>query len=300
MDRMTAMTTLVLVIDSGSFSAAARQLNVGQPAVSKTIAQLENRLGVRLLVRSTRGLTPTEAGIRYYERAKRSIEEANEAEADARNAGAGLTGTLRLSAPTTFARLHIVPHLSQFMDAHPNLTIELILDDRIIDLVREGIDLSLRIGTLADSAAVARKIGHSNRSVIATKAYLAANGEPQTPADLSHHKTLIYTQGRHDCWSFTGRNGSVASVTVTGQLRANSAEGIRAAVLADMGITIATDWMFAPELASGAVQRILSSWSLPPTDLWAVFPTGKLASAKARAFSDFVAGIAARSPVEGL
>jgi DNA-binding transcriptional LysR family regulator len=204
-----------------------------------------------------------------------------------------LTGTLRSSAPTTFARLHIVPHLPQFMASHPSLTIELILDDRVIDLVREGIDLSLRLGALTDSAAVARKIGHSPCSVIASTTYLATHGAPQTPADLSQHHAVIYTQGRNDCWSFAGPEDSIASVTVSGHLRTNSAEGIRAAVLADMGLTIASDWMFAPELASGAVQRLLPQWSLPPMDLWAIFPSGRLVSAKARAFTEFVAGLVA-------
>lgn len=291
MDRMTAMTTLVRVIDTGSFSAAARQLNVGQPAVSKTIAQLEEVLGVRLLVRSTRGLTPTEAGLRYAERARRSIEEADEADIAARGAGAGLTGTLRASAPTTFSRLHIVPRLSEFIREFPDLAIDLILDDRVIDLVEEGIDISFRMGDLPDSSAVARRIGQSRRSVLATQAYLVENGAPRSPADLTHHQSIIYSRGQSAAWSFTGPGGSQVSVAVTGRLRLSSAEGIRAAVLADMGLTIASDWMFAPELASGAVHRVLTDWALPTTDLWAVFPTGRLASAKARAFADFVAQI---------
>lgn len=289
MDRMTAMATLVRVVDTGSFSAAARQLNIGQPAVSKTIAQLEAWLGVRLLVRSTRGLSPTEAGLRYVDHARRSIEAASEAEAAARGASAGLSGTLRASAATTFARLHLVPRLPDFLAQHPDLSVDLILDDRVIDLIEEGIDVSLRMGDLVDSSAVARRVGQSRRSVLATEAYFAAHGEPQSPADLVHHQAVIYTQGHDNSWAFTGSAGTEVSVAVSGRVRVNNAEGVRAAVLAGVGLTIASDWMFAPELASGAVRRVLADWTLPSINLWAVFPTGRMASAKARAFADFVA-----------
>ncbi len=286
MDRFQAMAAFVRVVDSGSFSAAARQLGVGQPAVSKTIAQLENRLQVRLLVRSTHTLTPTVAGLRFYERARLAIQEADEAELEARGAGAGLTGRLRFSAATTFARLMIVPRLPEFLARHPSLDIDVILDDRVIDLVSEGIDIALRLGTLVDSSAVARKIASGGRSVVATPAYLAHAGTPKTPADLVHHHALVYSV-LSDSWTFR-RGDTETSVTVRGRLRLSAAEGIRAAVLADMGLAVASDWMFAPELASGAVTRVLPDWMLSPIDLWAIFPAGRLASAKARAFADFV------------
>ncbi|WP_323378513.1 LysR family transcriptional regulator [Skermanella mucosa] len=293
MDRLGAMVTLVRVIDTGSFSAAARQLNIGQPAISKTIAQLEDRLGVRLLTRSTRGLTPTEAGLRFYERARRSIEKADEAEIAARGEGAGLAGTLRIAAATTFARLHVVRLLPAFLAQHPRLIVELILDDRVVDLVEEGIDVSLRMGDLPDSSATARRLGSSPRAVLATCAYLDRAGTPRTPSDLAEHDSIIYTQGRSSTWRFR-RDGTEVSVAVTGRLRVNSAEGIRAAVLADMGLTIASHWMFAPELASGQVSIVLADWTLDPIDLWAVFPTGRLVSAKARAFTDMI-GVAMRN-----
>ena len=286
MDRYQAMATLVRVVETGSFSAAARQLNVGQPAVSKTIAQLENRLQVSLLIRSTHGLMPTEAGQRFYERAKAAIQEADEAELAARGAGAGLSGCLRVSAATTFARLHVVPLLPRFLEQHPELEIDVILDDRVIDLVAEGVDVSLRMGALPDSTAVARKLATGGRSVLATPAYLARAGEPQSPADLAGHEAVIYSQ-LPNVWSFM-RDGGAASVAVHGRVRVSAAEGLRAAVLADMGLTIASDWMFSPELASGAIRCVLDGWTLPSLDLWAVFPAGRMASAKARAFASFV------------
>lgn len=287
MDRWSAMATLVRVIDTGSFSAAARQLRVGQPAVSKTVAQLEDRLGVRLLTRTTRGLTPTEAGLRYYERARHAIEQADEAELAARGAGAGLTGTLRVSTATTFARLHVFGLLPAFLAEHPGLAMDLVLDDRVIDLVEEGIDVSLRLGDLPDSTASARRLATGPRSVLATRAYLDRCGVPRAPSDLAAHDSVIYTQGRSGAWRFR-RGGTETSVVVSGRLRVSSAEGIRAAVLADMGLTIASHWMFAPELASGHVRAVLTDWSLDPIDLWAVFPSGRLVSAKARVFADLV------------
>ncbi|MDK4723646.1 MULTISPECIES: LysR family transcriptional regulator [Rhizobium] len=285
MDRLQAMTAFVRVVETGSFSQAARQIGVGQPAISKTIAQLEDRLQVRLLIRSTHGLSPTDAGLRFFERARNAIQEADEAELDAKGAGAGLSGRLRICAATTFARIMVLPHLQHFMDTHPDLDVDVILDDRVIDLVSEGIDVALRMGELADSSAVARKLATGRRSVIVTPAYLERHGIPVVPADLSAHQAIVYTQ-LGNSWTFS-REGTQASVSVSGKARFSAAEGIRAAVLSHMGLAVASDWMFAPELADGTVKRVLEDWQLPPIDLWAVFPTGKLASAKARAFAEF-------------
>ena len=294
MDRYQAMATFVRVVETGSFSAAARQLNVGQPAVSKTIAQLENRLQVSLLTRSTHGLAPSEAGQRFYERARAAIREADEAEFAARGAAAGLSGCLRVSAATTFARLHIVPLLPRFLHQHPELEIDVVLDDRVIDLVAEGIDISIRLGNLGNSAAVARKLATGRRSVLATPGYLARAGEPRTPAELAGHEAVTHSR-LANTWSLT-RDGAEVSVAVHGRVRVTAAEGVRAAVLADMGLAVASDWMFANELASGAVRRVLADWALPPIDLWAVFPSGHMISAKARQFAGFVEGIMAESP----
>lgn len=288
MDRFQAMATFVRVIDTGSFSAAARQGNVGQPAVSKMIAQLEDQLGVRLVTRTTRGLSPTEAGQRYYERARRALEEADEAEVAARGAGKGLTGRLRISAATTFARLHIVPRLPAFMAEHPELALEVIMDDRVIDMVEEGVDVALRMGALPDSSMTARKLATGRRLLLATPAYLARAGTPASPAEIAGHEAVVYTRYEAAPWTFRHTAGAEASVSVGGRLRVTAAEGLRAAVLADMGLAVASEWMFTRELASGAVVEVLADWALPPIDLWALFPSGRLTSAKARAFADFV------------
>ena len=288
MDRLTAMETFVYVIESGSFSAAARLLDVGQPAVSKSIAQLEERLAVRLLLRSTRGLTPTEAGQAFYERAKRAIEEADEAELAARGSAGALSGRLRVSAAVTFARLHIIPRLPSFLERHPDLNIDIILDDENIDLLEHGIDVALRMGVLGDSTMTARRLARGRRCVVGSPAWFAKAGEPRTPADLVSHQAIVYEQaGGGNAWSFK-RGNTETSIAVAGRIRVNAAEGVRAAVLADMGVAITSEWMFAPEIASGAVKLVLADWELPSIDLWAVFPSGRMVTAKARAFVAWV------------
>jgi DNA-binding transcriptional LysR family regulator len=232
------MEAFVLVVDTGSFSAAARRLNVGQPAVSKLVAQLEDPLGVKLLVRTTRGLTATEAGLNYYERARRSIEEADEAELAARGAGSGLTGKLRICAAVTFARIHLMPRIPELLARHPDLEMEVVLDDRNVDLVQEGIDVALRMGRLADSTLTARRIASGRQAVLGTSAYFARAGEPAAPGDLIAHDAVIYDQrGGGAVWTFR-REGAELAVTLKGRLRATAAEGVRAAVLADAGIAI--------------------------------------------------------------
>lgn len=272
------------VVETGSFSAAARDLRVGQPAVSKVIASLEARLGVRLLVRSTRRLRPTEAGQAFHERARRVLDEADEAETAARGLGIGLEGRLRVCVPVTFARLHVAPRLGSFLGVHPKLRLELVMDDRNVDLLEENIDVALRLGALEDSGLTARKLLQGERIVVGSTEYLATRGVPKAPADLLAHEIIVYAQNvGGDEWHF--RRGSAdTSVRVQSRLAFTAAEGVREAVIAGLGLAIVSRWMMTPELASGIVVSILTDWSLPSIDLWAVFPTGRLPSAKARAF----------------
>jgi DNA-binding transcriptional LysR family regulator len=288
MDRLAAMEAFVVVVDTGSFSAAARRLNVGQPAVSKLVAQLEDRLGVKLLVRTTRGLTATEAGLNYYERARRMIEEVDEAELAARGAGRGLTGRLRICGAVTFARIHLMPHLPEFLARHPELEMEVVLDDRNIDLVQEGIDVALRMGRLSDSRLTARRIASGRHVVVGTPAYFEQTGEPTAPGDLAAHQAVIYDQeGGGGDWTFQ-RDDAEIGVTLKGRLRVSAAEGVRAAILANAGIAVASEWMFSPEIADRTVKVVLQDWELPRIDLWAVFPAGRTATTKARTFTQFV------------
>ncbi len=201
---------------------------------------------------------------------------------------AALTGRLRIGGAVTFARLHVVPRLPRFLAMHPSLDVEVFLDDRNVDLVEAGIDIALRMGDLRDSSLTARKIGQCRRVVVGAPGYFAAAGEPTTPAELAAHQAVIYDQrGGGAAWTFA-RGAAESAVTLKGRVRVTAAEGIREAVFAGMGLAVASEWMFAPEIASGRVRRILRDWRLPSLDLWAVFPTGRNASAKARAFAVFI------------
>jgi len=288
MDRLAAIEIFIRVVDTGSFSAAARHYDVGQPAVSKAVAQLEEWLGVKLLLRTTRALTPTEAGTSFYLRAKRAVDETDEAVLAARGTASGLSGKLRVSAAVCFARLHIVPRLPEFMKEHPSLDLELVLDDRNIDLVDEGIDVALRMGVLADSNMTARRIAEASRRIIGTPDYFKRHGIPRAPSDLLAHQAVIYTRdGGGEDWTFRKETAEV-SVKMQGRLKITATEGLRAAVFAEMGLAIASEWAFTPELKSGAVVSVMDDWVLPSISLSAVYPTGRLASTKARLFTAFV------------
>ncbi len=226
MDRLLAIETFVRVVDTGSFSTAARIQNIGQPAVSKMISQLEDWLGVRLLLRSTRGLTPTEAGLNFYPRARRTLEEADEAVLAARGTASGLSGRVRVSAAVCFARLHIVPKLPTFLAAHPDIEVDLLLDDRNIDLVEEGVDVALRMGALTDPAMSVRKIAERRRLVMATPDYFERQGKPETPGELIGHDAVIYTRDNGG-EAFTFRRGTEeTSVSISGRVHISATEGL--------------------------------------------------------------------------
>lgn len=298
MDRMHAMEVFVRVVETGSFSAAARDLRIGQPAVSKLVAALEDWLQVRLLVRSTRQLHPTDAGQAFYERARSTLAEADEAETAARGLGKGLDGRLRVCAPVTFARLHIVPRIGEFLDAHPNLRVDFVMDDRFIDLMGENIDVALRAGELTESSLTARKIATCDRLVVASPAYLARMGIPSAPSDLLDHTAIVYTQGVvAEDWRF--RRGTVDNfVRITTRLSFSAAEGVREAVVAGLGLAVSPRWVMEPELANGTVVPILTDWQLPSADLWALYPSGRLPTAKARAFVNwFEKSFSTRKPL---
>jgi DNA-binding transcriptional LysR family regulator len=294
MDRLAALEIFVRVVDTGSFSAVARSQRIGQPAVSKAVVQLEEWLGVSLLLRSTRNVVPTEAGRIFYERAKRTIEEADEAVVAARGSASSLSGKLRVSASVCFGRLHVIPNLSVFLAEHPDLEVELVLDDRYVDLVNEGIDVALRTGSMPDSNMTARRIAECRCVVVATPAYLQRHGTPKSPDELISHQAIIYTRrDGGDSWTFRKANAEVP-VVLQGQLKVTQGEGLREAVNYDMGFAVALEWLFSPELKSGKVVTILDDWTLPRGNLSAVYPTGRLASAKARAFVAFVERFMAR------
>lgn len=296
MDRLNALRVYARVVETGSFSAAARDLKVGQPSISKTVAQLEHSVSTRLLVRTTRRLKPTEAGLAFYERARRVLDEVEEAWSTARRASGGLDGRLRVSVPVTFARLHLAPRVGEFLALHPQLAVDFIMDDRNVDLFEAGIDVALRLGALPDSTLSARKLASCPRLVLASREYVKRAGRASEPADLLEHTAIVYSQtAGGDEWRFR-RGTAETSVRIRSRLSFSAAEGVRAAVNAGLGLAMVSRWMMAPELEAGSVVPLLRDWSLPPMDLWAVYPTGRMPTAKARAFVTWFASLIAERP----
>ncbi|TFW18683.1 LysR family transcriptional regulator [Duganella callida] len=291
MDLLSAMRAFVRVYESGSFSIAAKHLAIGQPAVSKSIAQLEDHLGNKLFLRSTRGLTPTDAAQTFFEHATRTLDEAELALRSVRGEPASLSGRLRVGGTITFIRQHVIPNMAAFLEQHPGLEIDLLLDDGNIGLVEEGAEVAFRMGRLPSSGLTARRIGQCRRIVVATPAYFARCSTPGRPQDLADHAAIVFSRGEGgEQLTFASGDKSVATQTIVlkPKLRISALEGVRAAVLAGLGIAVASEWIFTDELASGQVCVALADWELPRLDLWAVLPGGRHASPKARAFITFV------------
>ncbi|MFL6710513.1 MAG: LysR family transcriptional regulator [Massilia sp.] len=296
MDLLSAMRVFVRVYETGSFSAAARQLQIGQPSLSKTIALLEAQLDNRLFRRSTRGLTPTEAGQRFHEHAVRTLDEAELAIKAVRGEKASLSGKLHVSGTITFMSQHIIPAMGDFMEAHPRLEITLQLDDGNVGLIEEGVDVAFRMGRLASSALVAQRIGRCRRVVLATPAYLARHGTPQTLEQLSSHRAIVFSRGEGGDHIEFSQGDVRQDIVLHPALRVSAMEGLRSAVLAGLGLAVASEWIFTQEIRTGEVREVLCDWSLPQLDLWAVLPGGRDANARARAFIAFVREQLAASP----
>lgn len=289
MDLINTMRSFVRVYETRSFSAAAKDLNLSQPSVSKAVAQLEQELGVQLFLRSTRGLTPTDAGQKFYEHSTRTLDEADLAVRAVKDANAPLTGRLRVSGTITFMRQYIIPKLPIFMEQHPRLSIDLLLDDGNIDLVEEGAEVALRMGKLASSNLTARKIGQCRRIVVATPSYLEKHGTPKEPRDLVEHAAIVLSRGEGGDHITFAKGGISTEVVRQPKLRISALEGLRAAVLAGLGVAVASEWILQDELDNGQVVEVLNDWGMQPLDLWVVLTSGaRHASPKARAFIAFV------------
>jgi DNA-binding transcriptional LysR family regulator len=288
------------VVESGSFTAIAGELNATQSAISKQVAALEKELGAKLLVRTTRSLALSEEGARYFEQARRLVAEIAEAESDLRQGEAQLSGWMRVAASVGFGRLKLMPLVKTFMLAHPDVKMDLRLHDGFVDLVEQGIDVSVRIGDLPDSGLIARRVGTSHRMLMAHRDYLKTLPlgirAPLQPADLSQHNCLVYTEtSNRNLWSFrasataSDEPGNVRAVRVEGRLQTNSSEVIRAAVISGMGIGYSPTWLFEQELASGEVVRLMPGWVSPASPIHLVSPPERKHSAKVKAFMEHVA-----------
>lgn len=295
MDRLQAMHTFVRVVEAGSFSAVAREQASTQSAVSKQVAALERHLGARLLARTTRSLSLTGEGERYFEQARRLVAEVAEAESSVHGTRARLSGWLRVSASVGFGQRVLMPLLRSFLAAHPALRVHLELSDGYIDLVEQGIDAAVRIGNLPpDSGLVARRIASVERALYASRGYMTARPTRRrrlaVPADLAQHACIVYTGlATRNAWTFSTPDGSQLTVRVEAAFQTNSSEGVRAATLAGLGITYSPQFLFGDALACGDVVRLLPDWCAPALPVHLLMAPERRGAAKVRAFSDHVA-----------
>ena len=297
MDRLDAIRTFVRVVESGSFSAVAREAGVGQPAVSKQIAALEAHLGAQLLRRTSRSQTLTEAGRDFYEAAVRLVSDLQAAESRVGRRKLSPSGLVRATVAPVFGRLYVVPRLREFFERYPDVTVELMISGLTVNLIEEGVDVAIHNGALADASVVARKIAETPIITVATPAYLKKHGTPKTPEALERHSCVVFApQGGPRAWGFQGRFGPIVHQP-KGAFRTNDAEQIRAAVLAGLGLAHTPAWLFAAEIASGAVRPVLRDYEPALLPISAVHPGGRFSPSKVRVFIDFLAAIFAREPV---
>lgn len=287
-DRLTALRLFQRVARTGNFSRAAKERGMSQPSASRIIADLERDVGATLFVRTTRAVTLTEAGADYLARIEPVLDALDEADHAARGTGE-LRGTLRIALGSSFGVREIIPRLPAFMDQHPALRLDILVNDARQDLVAEGVDVALRLGALADSTARARKLASSPRVLVASPAYLAAHGAPETPADLAQHSVIVGPGLGNSVRTFM-RDGRRVSVAVEGRVLVAANEGAIGAAVAGLGITGTSLWGCGAELADGRLVRVLADWDAGVIDFHAVFPGGRIPRPAARAFVDYLAG----------
>lgn len=288
MDKLQAMQLFSRVVEAGSFSAAADQLGISRALASKLIQGLEDELGVRLLNRTTRRVSVTEPGQNYYRRVGDILTQLAEAEAEAAELQVEPRGRLRLSAPISFAVLHLAAALSDFQARHPRVELEIDLSDRLVDLVDEGFDLAIRIGRLADSSLVARRIAPACLVMVAAPRYLERADTPETPADLERHNCMIYSlAARRDEVTFE-RAGESASVRVRGNLIVNNGDYIAAAATHGHGLALLPTFIVAERLQRGELVQVLADWKVPDIAIHAVYPQARSLPAKTRLLIDFL------------
>lgn len=290
MDRLDELGIFVRIVEEGSLVRAAKRLRRSPPAVTRALAALEDRIGVRLVDRTTRRLAPTEAGRALYDKARAVMNDYEAATAGAREAP--VRGLLRVTAPVQFGRRHVAPVVSRFLDAHDGVEVELLLNDRNIDLIEEGIDVALRIGPLADSTLTVRPVGHVRRLWVASPAYLKRRGTPRAPDELARHEAVLGTSRGTIDWVFAGARRGVrrgAPMHMTGRLRVDDVETRLRAARDGRGIAQLLSYQVAEDLAAGRLVRLLQAWELPPLPVHLVTKGRAHRAPKIEAFLEFAA-----------
>lgn len=296
MDKLNAMAIFVRVVERGSFSAVARELHTTQPTISKVLRALENELGGKLIARSTRKLSLTDEGQRYYNECRNILAAVDAAEHSFQSGRETVAGPLRIGSSVSFGRLQIASRLAEFLQRYPQVQIDLQLSDLNLDLIGEGLDVSLRIGELNDSGMIARRIGTTHRLTVATPDYLQRHGHPKSPQDLAQHNCLQFNLlSTQNLWTYE-RDGQHHDVRIQGNAQSNNSEAIREMVLGGLGISLSPVWLFSEDLKEGRVVALLQDYQTLPLPIHAVSPANRRQSARVNAFVDFMTQALAAAP----
>lgn len=299
MDRLGEIEIFVAVVDAQSFTGAAQTLGVSKSHVSRQLQALEDRLGVQLLHRTTRTIAPTDAGVALHARATSIIDALDEAERAVRSLHDAPIGTLRLSAPLSFGLRYVAPALASFMRRWPDLRVDVSYTDRQVDIVGEGYDLAIRVGQLADSSLIARRLGYTRTVIVASPAYLEAHGAPETPAQLTEHACLRYSHqlsGR--TWVLTDADGADEAVRIDGPLLSDNGDALLAAARAGLGLTYVPDFFVCDDLHHGTLRSVLDAWTRGRMPISALYPPSRHPSAKVRLFIEHLDTELGRRPWE--
>ncbi|VVQ04789.1 HTH-type transcriptional regulator DmlR [Pseudomonas fluorescens] len=288
MDKLNAMAIFVRVVERGSFSAVARELQTSQPTISKVLRALESELGGRLIARSTRKLSLTDEGQRYYSECRQILAAVDAAEHSFQSGRETIAGPLRIGSSVSFGRLQIAPRLPAFLLCHPGVQVDLQLNDQNQDLVSEGLDVTFRIGALNDSGLIARPVGTTHRITVAAPQYLAQHGQPQTPEELGAHNCLLFNLlTSQNLWVYE-KDAQRYAVRIKGNAQSNNSEAIREMVLGGLGIALSPVWLFSEDLKAGRVIAILPEYTAQSLPIHAVFPANRRQSARVNAFVDYM------------
>ncbi|RMD48018.1 MAG: LysR family transcriptional regulator [Alphaproteobacteria bacterium] len=290
MDRLTEMEAFATVVDMGGFTDAARKLGVSKSAVSKHVSSLEARLGARLLNRTTRRVSPTEIGLAYYDRVRKVLAEAREADSMVTAMQAAPCGSLRISVATDFGANHVSPALASFLDRYPEISVNMVLNNRYVELISEGFDMAIRIGELQDSTLRARKLTEANLRVIGSPDYFAKYGKPKRIEDLSEHRLLHYSnQSSGNVWKLLSPTGELRQVRSSGWVTVNDGRSLLNAAEAGLGLAYLPSYLYYEKLSLGLIETALDHLPVRKVGIYAVYPPGRYTQPKLRAFIDFLA-----------
>lgn len=289
MENLTDIAVFVQVVKANSFTAAARDLDISRSVTSKYVSRLEQRLGIRLLNRTTRRLRLTEAGVRFYEQSRSALGQLEDAEGEIQAMQSAPKGKLRISAPSSFGVIHLAPLIPELQENYPDLSIELSLDDKLVDIVETGTDVAIRIADLPDSTLIAKRIANCRYVVCASPNYLEEHGGPNTPDDLAEHNCLLFKfWGSPAQWQFLDKNDQFVDVTVRGNAVSNNSLAMREMLLQGGGITMAPTFLVGEDIEKGHLKAVLSDHRFKPLSIYAVYPHRQFLAAKVRAFLEFL------------